>query len=150
MLVVCVHPVVTDSNVPHGLGDGQYELRVKQCAAAVAVLQLKWPNIRKLRSEPLEHSQRRQAAAGGCAPGCFSHPLCMCAPFVCVRCCACSDATLDQLDAVESMMDEEAFYRARHVITENQRTMQSDAQQQQHATTHQRCAMGHDGTERRG
>jgi len=27
------------------------------------------------------------------------------------------------------MMDEEAFYRARHVITENQRTMQSEAQQ---------------------
>ena len=38
---------------------------------------------------------------------------------------SCSDATLDQLDALESMMDEEAFYRARHVITENQRTMQS-------------------------
>ena len=43
--------------------------------------------------------------------------------------CPRSDATLDQLDAVESMMDEEAFYRARHVITENQRTMQSEAQQ---------------------
>jgi galactokinase len=39
-----------DSNVPHGLGDGQYEIRVKECAEAVAALQIKFPNIKKLRS----------------------------------------------------------------------------------------------------
>jgi galactokinase len=48
--------------------------------------------------------------------------VCVC---VCVCCYLCSDATLDQLNAVESMMDETAFYRARHVITENDRTVQA-------------------------
>jgi galactokinase len=84
-LFCCLSCVCSDSNVKHGLGDGQYELRVKQCAAAVKTLQIKWPNIQKLR-----------------------------------------DASLQQLMAMESAMDEEAFYRARHVITENDRTQQSD------------------------
>jgi len=68
--------------VPHGLGDGQYEKRVKECGAAVAALQIKFPEVKKLR-----------------------------------------DATLAQLNSVESLMDEISFFRARHVITENDRTV---------------------------
>jgi len=76
--------LIVNSHVPHGLGDGQYEVRVKQCAEAVGVLRLRWPSITKLR-----------------------------------------DASIEQLNAVEAMMDETAFYRARHVITENERTQQA-------------------------
>lgn len=68
----------------HSLGDGQYEIRVRQCAAAVATLQLKYPQIKNLR-----------------------------------------DATLSQLQQVEAAMDETAFFRARHVVMENDRVQQS-------------------------
>lgn len=74
-----------DSNVQHGLGDGQYEIRVRQCASAVKTLQLKYPEMKSLR-----------------------------------------DATLAQLQQVESAMDEVAFFRARHVVMENDRVQQSD------------------------
>lgn len=80
--VCCLPLLALDSNVPHGLGDGQYEIRVKQCAAAIAVLQLKFPTVKQLR-----------------------------------------DVSLEQLMSVEQMMDEESFFRARHVITENDRTV---------------------------
>lgn len=45
--------LITNSNVKHGLGDGQYEIRVKQCNQAVETLQMKWPNIKKLRDATL-------------------------------------------------------------------------------------------------
>lgn len=77
--------VASDSNVKHSLGDGAYEKRVSECARAAKTLQMKWPEIQKLR-----------------------------------------DATLPQLMAMEEAMDEEAFYRARHVIMENDRTQQSE------------------------
>lgn len=76
--------LITNSNVKHGLGDGEYAVRVQQCNAAVATLQMKWPEIKKLR-----------------------------------------DVTIHQLMAMESAMDEDAFYRARHVIMENDRTQQA-------------------------
>jgi len=74
--------LVVNSNLPHGLGDGQYEKRVKECAEAVSVLQMRWPEVRKLR-----------------------------------------DASLQQLGAFQNAMDDIPYIRARHVITENDRTV---------------------------
>ncbi len=73
--------VIADTGVRHKLAAGEYARRQEQCAAAVACLQKRDPQVRSLR-----------------------------------------DATLDLLAAVGDELDGVAAARARHVITENQRT----------------------------
>lgn len=76
--------VVTNSNVKHDIGGGEYPVRVKQCKAATEVLQLLNPNIKSLR-----------------------------------------DASIDHVEAAKNDMDEISYLRARHVVTENDRTFRA-------------------------
>ena len=76
--------VVTNSNVQHSIGNGQYPVRVSQCRIATEALQKINPKIRSLR-----------------------------------------DATIEDVNAAKDMMDTTSFRRARHVVTENDRTLKA-------------------------
>jgi galactokinase len=74
--------VITNSNVKHSIGGGEYPVRVKQCQTATTALQKVDASIKTLR-----------------------------------------DATFETVEKAEGKMDEVSFRRARHVVTENARTI---------------------------
>jgi galactokinase len=76
--------VVTNSNVQHSIGSGQYPVRVSQCGSATEALQKVNPMISSLR-----------------------------------------DATIEDVNAAEETMDATSYRRARHVVTENDRTLKA-------------------------
>ena len=76
--------VVTNSNVKHDIGGGEYPVRVKQCKTATEALQKHNPHIKTLR-----------------------------------------DAKLEDVEAAKNDMDEISYLRARHVVTENDRTVEA-------------------------
>lgn len=76
--------VVTNSNVQHSIGGGEYPVRVRQCQTATEALQKINPKTASLR-----------------------------------------DATMEDVQAAKDKMDPTSYRRARHVVTENERTLQA-------------------------
>jgi galactokinase len=76
--------VITNSNVKHSIGGGEYPVRVQQCREATAFLQSNGKEVSTLR-----------------------------------------DATIDDVEQLKGTMDSTIYKRAKHVVSENARTLQA-------------------------
>jgi galactokinase len=76
--------VITNSNVTHSIGGGEYPVRVQQCKEATAFLQSNGKEINTLRN-----------------------------------------ATIDDVEQLKGTMDSTIYKRAKHVVSENARTLQA-------------------------
>jgi galactokinase len=76
--------VVTNSNIKHSIGGGEYPIRVAQCKSATEALQKVNPSIAMLR-----------------------------------------DATMEDVEKAKEFMNDVEYNRAKHVVTENERTVRA-------------------------
>ena len=76
--------VVTNSNIKHSIGGGEYPIRVAQCKSATEALQKVNPDIAMLR-----------------------------------------DATMEDVEKAKEFMNDVEYNRAKHVVTENERTVRA-------------------------